>query len=103
MKVLLAITAVLVSATAFAATAQADPNDAQFLKNIRDNMGRQITDSQALIASAHEICSELQAGKSADEVIKGVRLGNQDWDYNDAGYFLSASAEAYCPDKIASE
>ena len=103
MKALLSIAAVFASATGLAATVHADPNDAQFLKNIRDNMGRQITDSQALINSAHEICSELQAGESAAEVIKGVRLGNQDWDYNEAGYFLSESAEAYCPDKIASE
>jgi Protein of unknown function (DUF732) len=103
MKVLPSIPAVLVSATALAATAHADPNDAQFLNNIRDSMGRQITDSQALIASAHEICSELQAGKSADEVIRGVRLSNQDWDYNEAGYFVGASAEAYCPDNMASE
>ena len=103
MKVLLSIAAVLVSATALATTAHADPNDAQFLKNIRDNMGRPITDPQALIASAHEICSELQRGKSAADVINGIRVGTQDWDYNEAGYFVSASVEAYCPDRIASE
>ena len=103
MKVLLSAATVLVSATALAGTAHADPNDAQFLKNIRDNMGRQITDSQALIASAYEICSELQAGKPANAVITGIRLGNQDWDYNEAGYFVSASVEAYCPDRLASE
>jgi Protein of unknown function (DUF732) len=102
-KVLLSIAAVLVSATALAATVRADPNDAQFLKNIRDNMGRQITDSQALIASAHEICMQLQGGKSANDVIRDVRLGNQDWDYDEAGYFVSASVEAYCPDRTASE
>ena len=103
MKAFLSIAAVLASATALAATAHADPNDAQFLQNIRDNMGRQITDSQALINSAHEICSELQQGKSADNVIMGVRLGNPDWDYNEAGYFVSASAQAYCPEKVSSE
>jgi hypothetical protein len=102
MKVLLSIVAVLAGATALAATVHADPNDAQFLKNIHDNMGRQITDSQALISSAHEICSELQQGKSADDVIKGVRIGNPDWDYYEAGFFVSASAEAYCPDRVAS-
>ena len=103
MKALLSIAAVLTSATALAATVHADPNDAQFLQNIHDNMGRQITDSQALINSAHEICSELQQGKSADDVIRGVRLGNPDWDYYEAGYFVSASAEAYCPEKVSSE
>ena len=103
MKVLLSIAAVLASATALAATAHADPNDAQFLKNIRDNMGREITDPHALINSAHDICAELQEGKSADDVIKGVRLGNPYWNYDEAGYFVSASAEAYCPEKISSE
>jgi hypothetical protein len=103
MKALLSIAAVFASATGLAATVHADPNDAQFLKNIRDNMGRQITDSQALINSAHEICSELQQGKSADDVIKGVRLGNEDWNYDEAGFFVSASAEAYCPDRVSGE
>ena len=103
MKLLVSVATALASATALAATAHADPIDAQFLKNIQDNMGRPITDSQALIASAHEICSELQAGKPANAVVTGVRLGNQDWDYNEAGYFVSASVEAYCPDKLASE
>jgi len=103
MKALLCSAAVLMSSTALAAIAHADPNDAQFLKNIQDNMGREVTDSQALIASAHDICSQLQAGKPANAVITGVRLGNPYWDYNEAGYFVSASVEAYCPDKLASE
>jgi hypothetical protein len=103
MKVLLSFAAVLASATALAATVHADPNDAQFLKNIHDNMGREIIDSQALINSAHEICSELQQGKSADDVIKGVRLGDPDWNYYEAGYFVSASAEAYCPERVSSQ
>jgi hypothetical protein len=101
MKLLSSIAAVLMSATALAATAHADPNDAKFLKNIEDNMGTTITDSQAVIASAHDICSQLQAGKPANEVLTGVRLGNPYWDANEAGYFVSASVEAYCPDKLA--
>ena len=103
MKALLSIAAVLASATALAATVHADPNDAQFLRNIRDNMGREITDPQALIASAHDICSELQEGKSAADVINGVRNGQPYWDYNEAGYFVSASAEAYCPEKVSGQ
>jgi hypothetical protein len=103
MKALLPIAAVLACATVLAATSHADTNDAQFLKNIHDNMGRDITDAQALINSAHEICSELQQGQSADDVMKGVRLGNPDWDYYQAGYFVSASAQAYCPEKVSTE
>ena len=95
--------ALLVSATALAAPVHADPNDAQFLKNISDNLGRSITDPQALIASAHDVCSNLQGGKSTEQVINGIRVGTQDWDYNEAGYFVSASVEAYCPEKLASQ
>ncbi len=102
MKVLLVIAAALVGATAATAPAHADPDDAQFLKNIRDNMGREVTDPQAAVASAHDICSSLQAGKSADDVIRGVRVAMQDWDYNEAAYFVSASVEAYCPERLAS-
>jgi hypothetical protein len=101
MKLLLSTAAVLVSATALAATAHADPNDAQFVKNIQDNMGREVTDSQALIASAHDICSQLQAGRPANAVLTDVRVGNPYWDSNEASYFVSASVEAYCPDKLA--
>jgi hypothetical protein len=103
MKMLLSAAVVLVSATAFAAPAHADPNDAQFLKNITDNLGRQVTDPQALVASAHDVCSNLQGGKSVEQVINGIRLGTQDWDYNEAGYFVSASVEAYCPEKLATQ
>jgi Protein of unknown function (DUF732) len=103
MKVVLLIAAFLATATALAATAHADPNDAQFLENIRDNLGREITDPAALIGSAHEICSELQQGKSATDVINGVRQGEPYWNYDEAGYFVSASAEAYCPEKVSGE
>ena len=86
-----------------AAPANADPNDAQFLKNIRDNLGSEITDSQALIDSAHDICSQLQQGKSYDQVLMGVRQGNQYWNYDESAYFVSASAQAYCPDRVSTE
>jgi hypothetical protein len=103
MKVLLSVAAVVASATTLAAPVHADPNDAQFLKNIHDNMGREITDPQAVIVSARDICSQLQEGKSAADVINAVRNGQPYWDYNEAGYFVSASAEAYCPDRVSSE
>ena len=53
MKVLLSIAAVLASAMALAPTVHADPNDAQFLQNIRNGMGSNVTDPQGLINSAH--------------------------------------------------
>src|SRR5262249_12126433 len=98
MKALLSVAAVLLSATARAAPAHADPNDAQFLQNIRNEMGRDVTDPQGLINSAHDLCSELQQGKSYDQVVMEVRQANDHWDANEAAYFVSVSAQAYCPE-----
>jgi hypothetical protein len=100
MKVLLSIAAVLASATALAATVHADPNDAQFLQNIRNGMGREITDGPALINTAHELCSEMQQGKSYDKVVVDVRQANPYWDAAEAAFFVSASAQAYCPEIV---
>jgi hypothetical protein len=101
MKVLLSVAAVLASATAVAATVHADPNDAQFLQTIRNGMGRDITDGQGLINSAHELCSELQQGKSYDDVVMEVRQANEYWEAHEAAFFVSASAQAYCPELVA--
>jgi Protein of unknown function (DUF732) len=100
MKVLLSIAAVLASATALAATVHADPNDALFLQNVRNGMHRAITDAQATIESAHALCSEMQSGKSYDEVVMEVRKANDYWDAYEATFFVNASAEAYCPEVI---
>lgn len=85
---------------ALAAPAHGDPNDTQFLNNIRDNMDFEITDSQALIASAHDICAQLEAGRSPNDVLKNVRIGNEEWNYAEAYFFVTASTQAYCPDKL---
>jgi Protein of unknown function (DUF732) len=100
MKVLLSIAAVLAAATALAATVHADPNDQQFLQNIR-NMGREVTDEPGLINSAHELCAEMKQGRTYDQVVTEVRSGNPYWDAGESAYFVSASAQAYCPEVIA--
>jgi hypothetical protein len=100
MKVLLSIAAVLASATALAAPVHADSNDAQFLQDIRNGMGRDVTDPQGLINSAHDLCTELQQGKSYDEVVMEVRQANDHWDANEAAFFVSISAQAYCPETV---
>jgi hypothetical protein len=100
MKVLLSIAAVLASATALAATVHADPNDAQFLQNIRNGMGKDVTDPQGLITSAHEMCSELQQGKSYDQLVLETRQANPYWNANEAAFVVSASAQAYCPELV---
>jgi hypothetical protein len=98
MKVLLSIAAVLASATALAPPAHADPNDAQFLQNIRNGMGREVTDPQGTISAAHGLCDELKQGKTYDQVVLEERQANQYWDATEAAFFVSASAQAYCPE-----
>ncbi|MGB9222063.1 DUF732 domain-containing protein [Mycobacterium sp.] len=100
MKVVLSVAAVLVSSLALAPTAHADPNDAQFLQNIRNGMGGEISDAQATIDSAHGLCSELKNGKTYDQVVLEVRQANQYWDADEAAFFVSASAQAYCPELV---
>jgi Protein of unknown function (DUF732) len=101
MKVLLSVVAVVVSATAWAPPVHADPNDAQFLQNIRNGMGREITDPQGTITTARDLCNELQQGKTYDQVVLEERQANQYWDATEAAFFVSASAQAYCPELVA--
>jgi hypothetical protein len=101
MKVLLSIAAVLAGATTLAATAHADPNDEQFLQNIRNGMGREVSDGPALINSAHEICSELRKGTPYKTVVSSVFQGNGVLGPDGAAYFVSVSAQAYCPELIS--
>ena len=101
MKVLLSIAAVLTSATTLAATAHADPNDAQFLQNIREGMGLEITDGPALINTAHELCGEMKDGMTYDKVLSTVRQGNLYLNVYQTAFFVSASAQAYCPELVS--
>ena len=101
MKVRLSVAAVVVSATALAAPVHADPVDAQFLQNIRNGLGREIPDERGTIDYAHSLCSEMQQGKSYDRVVLEVRQAEDYWDANEAAFFVSASAQAYCPEVIA--
>ena len=101
MKVLLTIVAMLVGSTALAATVQADPNDAQFVQDIRNGMGVEITDEAGLIESAHQVCAEMKEGMPYDKVLTTFRQGNPYWDRDEAVYFVSASTQAYCPEFVA--
>ena len=100
MKAPISIAVALASAMALAATAHADPNDAQFLQNVRNGMGGQVTDEQAAIGWAHDLCSEMQHGKSYDQVVMEVRKSSPYWDANQAAFLVSVSAQAYCPELV---
>jgi Protein of unknown function (DUF732) len=98
MKVLLSIATVLASATALAATGHADTNDAQFIQNIRNGMG--ITDGQEYINTARDLCNEMQHGKPYDQAVVEIRQDEPYWDASQASFFVSASAQAYCPEIV---
>ncbi len=101
MKVPLSIAAVLAGATTLAATAHADPNDAEFLQKIRDGMGLEVNDEAGLISEAHELCSELKKGTPYKTVVSTLFQGNGNLGPDGAAYFVSASAQAYCPELVA--
>ncbi len=98
MKVLLSIAAALASATALAATVHADPNDAQFIQKIRNGMG--INDGQDYINTARDLCNEMQHGESYDQAVIEIRQDEPYWDAGQASFFVSASAESYCPEIV---
>lgn len=100
MKVLVFIAAILAAATTLAATARADPSDAQFVQNIRNGMGVEVNDGAALVNSAHQLCDEFKAGTPYDKILSEFRHNNQYWDRDQAAFFVSASAQAYCPEFV---
>ncbi len=101
MKVLLSIAVVLAGATTLAATAHADPNDEEFLQNIRNGMGLEVNDGPALINSAHELCGQLKKGTPYKTVVSSFFQGNGNLGPDGAAYFVSVSAQAYCPELVA--
>ena len=101
MKFLLTIAAVLAGVTTVAATAHAAPNDAEFLQNIRNGMGLEVNDGPGLINEAHELCSELKKGTPYKTVVSTLFQGNGNLGPDGAAYFVSASAQAYCPELVA--
>jgi hypothetical protein len=100
MRALLTAGVILAASTTFAANAQADTADQQFLQNIR-KMGLEVSDQQELINTAHGLCDEMKQGKTYDTVVMEVRQNNEYWDAGEAAYFVSVSAQAYCPEMVA--
>ncbi|MBW0020143.1 MAG: DUF732 domain-containing protein [Mycobacterium sp.] len=100
MKMLLSIAVVLAGSAVLAATAHADPSDAQFVQNIRNGMGVEVDDVPGLIDSAHGICNEMKGGMPYDNVLSSFRQGNPYLDRDQAAYFISASTQAYCPEFV---
>ncbi|MDT5147336.1 MAG: hypothetical protein QOC58_1981 [Mycobacterium sp.] len=78
-----------------AATAHADAADDTFLTALNAKGIKFGTPEKALIAG-HEVCDELENGKTAAQVATTVQ-NNSNLDGYHAGYFVGAAIRAYCP------
>ena len=76
-------------------TAHADATDDAFLGALKAKGIKFGASKNALIA-AHEVCDELESGKTPTQVASTVQT-NSDLDGYHAGYFVGASIRAYCP------
>jgi hypothetical protein len=76
-------------------TAHADAVDDVFLNAIRSK-GINFATPQAAIIAGHEVCDELDLGRSKSDVASDVISGSKMDGYR-AGYFVGASIAAYCP------
>ena len=78
-----------------APTAHADATDDAFLAALTAKGNKFETREKALIAG-HEVCDELDGGKTPVQVASTVQA-NSNLDGYHAGYFVGVSISAYCP------
>jgi hypothetical protein len=78
-----------------AGTAHADATDDAFLSALRAK-GIKVGSPEKALVAAHEVCDELDSGKTPAQVASTVQ-GNSNLDDYHAGFFVGASIRAYCP------
>ncbi len=79
----------------FAGTAHADATDDAFVAALKAKGIKFGSPDKALVA-AHEVCDELDNGKTPAQVASTVQ-GNSNMDDYHSGFFVGASIRAYCP------
>lgn len=75
--------------------ARADTDDSAFLTALNVKGIHFGSPEQAFIVG-HEVCGELDSGRSPSQVASTV-MSNSNLDGYHAGYFVGASIRAYCP------
>ena len=76
-------------------TARADATDDAFLAALKAK-GITYPNPTAGLVAGHEVCNELNLGKSPSQVATDV-MNNSPLDGYHAGYLVGASIAAYCP------
>lgn len=80
---------------ATAPAAHADATDDAFLAALRAK-GINYPNPMAALIAGHEVCNELDLGKTPPQIASDV-MNNTQLDGYHAGYFVGASIRAYCP------
>lgn len=78
-----------------ASIAHADAADDAFLAMLQSD-GITHESPDAAIEAGHKVCEDLDGGKTLAQVVNDVVFGSHLPAY-DSGYFVVASARAYCP------
>jgi hypothetical protein len=89
------VVSVVLLATLGAPSAHADAVDGNFI-NALNSRGITFASPQAAIAAAHEVCDELDGGRSSSDVANDV-MQQSSLDGYHAGFFVGVSIAAFCP------
>ncbi|MDT5139957.1 MAG: hypothetical protein QOD58_4219 [Mycobacterium sp.] len=81
-------------------TAHADANDTKFLTSLRSEGITEHLPDDYVIQAAHAVCDMLEGGKSATEVATEM-VSKTGMPAYQAGYFVGASIEDYCPQHMS--
>src|SRR5215475_10214158 len=93
---LLVMAAALLAPLGAVSTAHADTNDTKFLALLKtEGITDHVSPSHA-IQAAHEVCQQLDAGKSPSDVANDV-LNSSEMPAYHCGYFVGAAIKVYCP------
>lgn len=85
----------LAVATAGTAGAHGTTDDDAFVAQL-ESQGISFGSPQAAVRQGHQVCTELEAGKTK-VAVSIIMMGHAQLSARQAGYFVGAAAKAYCP------
>jgi hypothetical protein len=91
----LVLAGALAPLAAVAPVAHADATDDAFLSALKAK-GIHVGSADKAFIAGHQVCDELDNGKTAVQVASTVQA-NSDMDGYHAGFFVGAAISAYCP------
>jgi hypothetical protein len=80
----------------FAAPAQADSADDAFTASL-DKAGITYSDTDTVVAAGKWVCTQIQSGTGAPDVVSTLQSKNSDLSEDKANKFVGISTSAFCP------